>query len=138
MNRANGFGVELCLEARVTYFLLLFCFLAIPPAYATNCIESGTCMPTNPLDVLNLYDVWFGSGMTLLVMALIIGVITIAIYIRNRSLPMLSILGIYEVAAFSSIITSNAFGSQYHIAIYVTVLGAATAIIMLVLKLVKE
>jgi len=90
------------------------------------------------LDVLNIYDVFFGSGMSLLVMALIIGMITLAIYIRNRSLPMLTILGIYEVAAFGSILTSKYISSQYHIMEYVLFLGAATAITMLVLRLVKE
>lgn len=95
-------------------------------------------MPTNPLDVLNLYDVFFGTGMSLLVMALIIGIITIAIYVRNRSLPMLTILGIYEIAAFGTIITSHYISSQYQIAFYVLGIGIATAIVMLVLRLVKE
>lgn len=104
----------------------------------TNCIESATCMPSNPLDVLNLYDVFFGTGMSLLIMALIIGIITIAIYVRNRSLPMLTILGIYEIAAFSSIITSKYISSQYQIAIYVLGVGVATAIVMLILRMVKE
>lgn len=104
----------------------------------TNCIESSSCLPQNPLDVLNLYDVFFGTGMSLLVMALIIGMITIAIYVRNRSLPMLTVLGIYEIAAFSSIITSKYISSQYQIAFYVLGIGVATAVVMLVLRLVKE
>ena len=95
-------------------------------------------MPQNPLDVLNLYDVFFGTGMSLLVMALIIGIITMAIYVRNRSLPMLTILGIYEIAAFSSIITSKYISSQYQIAIYVLGIGVATAIVMLIMRMVKE
>lgn len=95
-------------------------------------------MPTNMADVLNLYDVWFGTGMTLLVMALIIGIITLAIYVRNRSLPMLTILGIYEIASFGSILTSNYFSSQYHTMEYVLFFGGATAVIMLILRLVKE
>ena len=103
-----------------------------------NCIEAGSCPPNNPLDVLNLYDVFFGTGMSLLVMALIIGIITMAIYVRNRSLPMLTILGIYEIAAFSSIITSKYISSQYQIAIYVLGAGVATAIVMLILRMVKE
>ena len=104
----------------------------------TNCIESMNCMPVNPLDVLNIFDVWFGTGMSLLVMAMLLGTITLAIYVRNRSLPMLTILGIYEIAAFGSIITSKYISSQYQIAIYVMGIGIATAVIMLVLRLVKE
>lgn len=104
-----------------------------------NCVEAGTCMPTNgPLDVLNLYDVFFGAGMSLLVMALILGIITVAIYVRNRSLPMLTVLGIYEIAAFGSIITSKFISSQYQIAVYVLSLGLSTALIMLILRMLKE
>ena len=76
--------------------------------------------------------------MSLLVMALIIGIITIAIYVRNRSLPMLTILGIYEIAAFGTIMTSKYISSQYQIAFYVLGIGIATAVLMLVLRLVKE
>lgn len=96
------------------------------------------CMPTNPLDVLNLYDVWLGTGMSLMIMALIIGIITVAIYIRNRSLPMLTILGMYEIAAFGSILTSQYISSQYQIMIYVLGMGVATALIMMILRLIKE
>lgn len=103
-----------------------------------NCIEAASCMPTNPLDVLNLYDVFFGSGMSLLVMALIIGMITIAIYVRTRSLPMLTILGIYEISAFGAIITSHYISSQYHVMEYVLFIGFAVGATFLVLRLVKE
>ena len=71
-------------------------------------------------------------------MAFIIGVITLAIYVRNRSLPMLTILGIYEIAAFGSILTNQVISTQYHLMTYVLILGSATAVIMLVLRLVKE
>lgn len=104
----------------------------------TNCIESMSCPPVNPLDVLNIYDVFFGTGMSIMAMALIIGIITVAIYMRTRSLPMLTILGLYEVAAFGSILTSKYVSSQYHIMEYVLFFGGATAVVMLVLRLVKE
>ena len=104
----------------------------------TNCVEALACPPVNIPDVLNLYDVWFGAGMTILIMALIVGIITLAIYMRTRSMPMLVILGIYEVSAFSSILTSKYISSQYHIMEYVIIFGVATAIVMMVLRLVKE
>lgn len=104
----------------------------------TNCIESMSCMPVNPPDVLNIFDVWYGDGFTIMAMALIIGIITIGIYVRNRSLPMLAIIGIYEISAFSSIITSKYVSSQYHIMVYVLGIGIATAAVMAVLRLVKE
>lgn len=104
----------------------------------TNCIESSTCMPTNPLDVLNIFDIWFGNGMSLMVMALIIGVITLGIYVRTRSLSMLTILGIYEIAAFGVLLTNKLISSQYQILIAVLILGGGTGFVMLYLRLVKE
>lgn len=125
---------------KIIYLIPLFFIstVLIGNVYATNCIESASCMPTSPVDVLNLYDVWFGSGFTVLIMALIIGTITLAIYARNRSLPMLAILGIYEVAAFGTILTSKYISSQYQTAEYVVGLGIATAVVMLIFRMVKE
>ena len=79
-----------------------------------------------------------GFGMSVVFMALIIGVITLAIYVRQRSLPMLAILGTYEIAVFSSIVTSQYVSSQYQIAIYIIGIGLATAVMMMILRMVKE
>lgn len=103
-----------------------------------NCLENLQCLPQNPLDVLNIFDVWFGAGMSLLAMGLILGTITLGIYLRTRSLPMLTVLGIYELAAFGVIITNKYFVSQYHTLETVTIIGGAVAASMLVLRLVKE
>ena len=103
-----------------------------------NCIEAASCPPNNPLDVLNIFDIFFGSGFSLIAMALIIGMVTLAIYVRNRSLPMLTILGVYEVAAFGVIITSRYFVSQYNTMEYVLIIGGATGVMMLILRLLKE
>src|SRR5574342_377494 len=97
-----------------------------------TCIEAGTCYPAMPLDVFSLFDTQYGAGMSLVIMALILGGITLAIYVRNRSLPMLTVLGIYEIAAFGSIITSHYIAAQYQIMQYVLILGAATGAVMLV------
>lgn len=104
----------------------------------TNCIESSLCMPSNPADVLNIFDVWFGAGMTILVMALIIGIITVGIYVRNRSLPMLAVLGTYESAAFAAILTSKYISAQYAELPYIIGLCGATAVVMMLLRLIKE
>lgn len=95
-------------------------------------------MPQNPIDVLGLFDVTYGAGFTLIVMAIILATLTLAIYIRTKSLPMLTILGLYEVGAFGAILTNNIVSSQYHIFIYVAIFGAVTAGMMLILRLVKE
>ena len=103
-----------------------------------TCVDDGTCFPQMPLDVFNLYDIQYGAGMSIVMMALIIGGITLAIYVKNRSLPMLGVLGIYEFAAFGSIITSQYVASQYQFLPYVIGLSVATGIVMLFLRLVKE
>lgn len=103
-----------------------------------TCIEAGTCYPQNPIEAFKIFDIQYGAPMTLIMMALIIGGITLAIYARNRSMPMLVILGIYEFAAFGSILTSQYVAPQFHILIYVTIVGFATGVIMLIFRLVKE
>ena len=105
-----------------------------------TCIENFACPPdlTQPMKVLDLYDIQYGAGMSLVVLGIVLGVITLAIYVRTRSMPMLVILGFYEIAAFASILTSKYISSQYHIMEYVIIFGMATAVTMLVLRLVKE
>lgn len=103
-----------------------------------TCIESLSCLPTNPLDVFELYDVTFGTGMTTVILALIVGITIMAIYMRTRSLALLSVLGIYSIATFSAMITSQYISAQYQIAQYVIILAVASVIVMMVLKLVKE
>lgn len=71
-------------------------------------------------------------------MAFILGVITLAIYLRTRSLPMITVLGIYEFTAFGSIVVSKYFASQDKILEYVVFFGIATAVTMVILRLVKE
>ena len=103
-----------------------------------TCIEAGSCPPTTPVEVFHIYDVTYGTGMTTMIMALIIGTITVAIYLRNRNLPMLAILGIYEIGIFSTILTSSYISSQYNIAEYVIGLAVTSAVVMMVLRLIKE
>ena len=104
----------------------------------TSCVESLSCLPVKPLDVFNLYDSTYGNGMTVVILALIVGSITMAIYLRTRSMAMLTVLGIYEIATFGALLTSQYISSQYQIAEYVVVLGIATVFVVMILKLVKE
>lgn len=75
---------------------------------------------------------------TIIILALITGIIILAIYVRNRSLVMLSVLGIYASAAFGVLLTSKYISAQYQEIGYVVILGFATAVTLMVLKLVKE
>ena len=105
----------------------------------TTCIESLSCIPqTNPLEVFKAFDVTYGTGTTTIIMALILGVITMAIYMRTKSLTMLTVLGIYELGIFTTILTSQYLSSQYQIAIYVIGIAATSVFALMCLRLVKE
>ena len=106
----------------------------------TTCIESGAmnCLPTNPLDVFNLYDVQYGSGMGITMVSLLLGIIVMAIYLRTRSLAMLAVLGIDVFATFTTLLTSKYISSQYQIMEYVIILAATSAVLFMVMRLVKE
>lgn len=105
----------------------------------TNCIDNLSCLPTNsPLEVFHAFDAVYGNGMTLVVMALILGIIEVAIYMRTRSLVMLSVLGIYTIGAFAVMMASPLIASQYHTMLYVIALAATSGLVMAVLKVVRE
>ena len=104
----------------------------------TTCVENISCLPTNPLDVFNLFDVTYGAGATTIVLAMITGTIIAAIYLRTKSLALLSVLGIYSFAAFGSLMLSPYITSQYQTAVYVIIIAATSVFVMMVLKLVKE
>ena len=106
----------------------------------TTCIESGlfTCFPNMPLKSFDLFDVQYGAGMSIVMMAFVVGLITICIYLRNRSLPMLSVLGIYEFAVFGNLLASKYLPSQFIAMEWVVVLGVATVITTMILRLIKE
>lgn len=104
----------------------------------TTCIESISCLPVNPTDVLQLWDIQYGVPTTIIMLGIILGTITLAIYMRNKSLPMLAILGIYETATFGAILTSKYVSSAYGYLPYIVGLALATAITMMILRLIKE
>lgn len=101
-----------------------------------NCTENLTCIPMNsPLEVFKAFDAVYGTGMSIVVMALILGVIEIAIYMRTRSLGMLAIVGIYTLGTFSAMLTNTILQSQYHIAVYVIALAGTTVAAMAIRKI---
>lgn len=120
-------------------FVIVLSFGFTSSAFATTCIESISCLPTtSPLQVWQIFDIQVGTGTTLIMMALVLGAIEMAIYMRTRSLAMLAVLGIYTIAAFGSMLLSPYISSQYHIAEYVIILAVASVFVMMILKLVKE
>lgn len=132
---------EIHLNKALFYFVLFSCGLGIigsQQVFATTCVESITCLPTTPVDVLKIWDMQIGQGTSLIMLALILGSIEMAIYLRTRSLAMLSVLALYSVAAFASILTSPYFASQYHYLVYVVIFSVTSVAVMAIFKLVKE
>lgn len=104
-----------------------------------TCVENLSCIPTtSPLDVFKAFDATYGAPWTLIILALVLGIIEIAIYTRTKSLGMLAVLGIYTAATFASLITSPYVASQYHMIVYVVIFAFASIVVMMILKLVKE
>ena len=123
----------------IPLFFIIIGFSFVSPVFATTCIESLSCMPTNSVtQVFSAFDTTYGSGMTLLVSGIILAAIELAIYMRTRSLAMFAVMGIYTFGAFGAILTAPYFSAQYHILIYVIALAGTSVFAMAVFKLVKE
>lgn len=102
----------------------------------TTCVENLTCIPHfSPLEVFHAFDATYGTGMSIVVMALILGVIEVAIYMRTRSLGMLAVVGIYTLGTFGAMLTNTILQSQYHIAVYVIALAGTTVAAMAIRKI---
>ena len=105
----------------------------------TTCVENLSCVPVNsPLEVFHAFDATYGTGMTIVVMALILGIIEVAIYMRTRSLGMLAVLGLYTLGTFGAMLTNTYLQSQYHIAVYVVALAATSVAIMAIRGIIRE
>lgn len=113
-------------------------FFFISNAYATTCYESLSCPPAMPLDVLNVFDVEYGAGSSSAILAALIGTVTLSIYMRDKSLTMLTVLGIYDLTIFAGLLSQQYFAPQYQAAIVVVAIAGASSAVVMVLKLVKE
>ena len=122
----------------VASLIILTLYVTTQPVYATTCIESISCLPQTPVGVLSLWDNQIGQGTSLIMLALILGSIEMAIYLRTKSLAMLSVLALYSIAAFASILTSPYIASQYHYTVYVIIFAVTSVAVMAIFKLVKE
>ena len=122
----------------ITLILSLTFFFYFSNAYAATCYESLTCPPAMPLDVLNVFDVQFGAGSSSAILAILIGSVTLCVYMRDKSLTMLTVLGIYDLTIFAGLLSQQYFAPQYQaVIVVVAITGASSAVVML-LKLVKE
>lgn len=103
-----------------------------------TCVEAMTCWPTSVMEIWRLYQYQYGLPVPL-VLGLFVGIIILSIYVHNRSMAMLSVLGIYAISVFSAMwLSESFFDAQIKTAIYVIAVSMASVIVMLVLKLVKE
>jgi hypothetical protein len=103
-----------------------------------TCVETFSCLPSGVMEVWRLYEYQYGIPVSV-VLGLLVGMIVLAIYVRTRSIVHLAVGGLYTIAAFSSMWAYNSFfEEQVKMAIYVIAVSVASAITLLVLKLVKE
>lgn len=104
----------------------------------TTCIENFACFPTTPLGVFDFYEIQYGIP-AVIILGLLVGMIIVAIYLRTRSLTQLTVMAMYAFAVFSAMwINDSWLEAQYHTAVYVLALVIASAIVVMVLRLVKE
>ena len=104
----------------------------------TTCIENLSCFPSTPLGVFDFYEIQYGIP-AVIILALLVGIIIVAIYVRTRSLTQLAVMAMYAFAVFSAMWVNDAWlEAQYHTAVYVLALIIASAIMVMILRLVKE
>lgn len=103
-----------------------------------TCIDTISCLPKTPLEVFHLFDVFYGPGTTVLIYALILGIIELGLYIKTKSLALLAVLGIYTIAMFGVVLSSSIIGPQLLSIEAVLVVAVASVITMMALKFVKE
>lgn len=97
-----------------------------------------TCLPEKPLEVFNYWLYQYNIPIAL-VLSLIVAMVIGAIYIRNRSLAQMSVLTIYAVSVFGTMLVNDAYiEQQYHTIMYVVAVSIASVIVAMILKLVKE
>jgi len=103
-----------------------------------TCIEAMTCFPEKPLEVFKFFEYQYGMP-TVVFLALLVGMIIVAIFLRTRSFAHLAVMSIYAMSVFGSMWLNDVYlAEQYHTAIYILAIAIATVITIMVLKLVKE
>ena len=104
----------------------------------TTCIENFACFPQTPLELFDLYEIQYGIP-TVIIFALITGIIITAIYLHSRSLTHLIVLTMYAFAIFSAMWVNDAWlEEQYHTMLYVLAFAIASVGVVMLLRLVKE
>jgi uncharacterized membrane protein YeaQ/YmgE (transglycosylase-associated protein family) len=103
-----------------------------------NCAFQFTCFPDNPLAVFEIYSTVYGVP-NIVILGLVLGMIEGAIYLKNRSLTMLAILGIYTIAALGATAWNDpAISEQFDTVKYIIAFAIGTAILIMILKIVRE
>lgn len=108
----------------------------------TNCVLESTCLnwltDGNPLGALSLFKEFYGipNAVTL---GLLLGIITGMIYVHQRSLVQLAVIGIYIIALVGGTFAAEAYvAPQYHNLLYVILLGISSAVIIFIVRLIRE
>lgn len=103
-----------------------------------NCAFQFTCFPHNPMQVFDIYHDVYGVP-SIVILGLVLGMIEGAIYLQNRSLTMLAILGIYTIAALGATAWNDpTISPQFDMMKYIIAFAVGSAVLIAVLKLVRE
>ena len=104
----------------------------------SSCPFQFTCFPSNPLDVFSIYNKIYGIP-DVVVLGIVLGLVEAAIYVKNRSLTMLAILGIYTITIMGASYWSQATtGTEFNLVQYIIAFAVGTAALIMVLKLLRE
>lgn len=103
-----------------------------------TCIETMTCLPEKPLEVMNYWLYQYGIPVPV-ILGLLVGMIIGAIYVRTKSIAHLAVMSVYAITVFGAMIINDGYvEEQYHTIIYIIAIAVASTITLMVLKLVKE
>lgn len=103
-----------------------------------TCVELMTCLPEKPLEVFNYWLYQYAIPVPL-ILSLLVGIVIGAVYLRTRSLAQMSVMTVYAVSVFGTMLINDSYiEQQYHTIMYVVAVSIASVIVGMILKLVKE
>lgn len=103
-----------------------------------TCVETLSCLPDEFMGIWRLYELQYNMPVSIM-LAMLVGMIVLAIYVHTRSMAHLAVLGIYSLSIFATMWASDAFfESQIETAWYVIAIAVATVVVTMILRMVKE
>lgn len=121
-----------------TLFIVLLLGSLLGQLNPNNCAFQFTCFPKNPMQVFEIYSDVYGVP-NIVILGLVLGMIEGAIYLNNRSLTMLAILGVYTIAALGATAWNDpTISAQFDMMKYIIAFAIGSGVLIMILKLVRE